>query len=106
EDALGTVAAYQDWLPGPSGVALTPLQLPVRPGDPWIASAYGDALGPGDIVSIALCRHMPPIGQPICGLLLDEWTELVPTTQETTGIAFHFNRPNATAPQSLLLAVA
>ncbi len=106
EDGLGTVAAYQDWVPGSSRVELTPLQLPVRPGDPWIASAYGDALGPGDVVSVVTCRPMPPIGQPVCGLLLDEWTELVPTTQETTGIAFHFNRPNATAPQSLLLAVA
>jgi hypothetical protein len=105
-DALSTVAAYQDWLPGPSGVGLTPIQLPVRPGDAWIASAYGDALGPGDVVSVVLCRQMPPVGQPVCGLLLDEWTELVPTKQETTGIAFHFNRPNATAPQSLLLAVA
>jgi hypothetical protein len=106
EDALSTVAAYQDWLPGPSGVGLTPIQLPVRPGDPWIASAFGDALGPGDVVSVVLCRDMPPVGQPVCGLLLDEWTELVPTKQETTGIAFHFNRPNATAPQTLLLAVA
>ena len=40
-----------------------------------------------------------------CGLVLDEWTESVPAKQATTGVAFHFNRPNATAPQALLLAV-
>jgi hypothetical protein len=49
---------------------------------------------------------MPALAQPLSGLLLDEWTELVPTEEETTGIAFHFNRPNAAAPQALMLAVA
>ncbi|HEY3210693.1 MAG TPA: hypothetical protein VGL18_13055 [Actinomycetota bacterium] len=104
-DALGIVTTYQDWL-GASALRLIPLQLPVRPGDPWIASAYGDSLGPGDVVSVVLCQPLSQITQPLCGLVLDEWTELVPTTEETTGVAFHFNRPNATAPQVLLLAVA
>jgi hypothetical protein len=40
-----------------------------------------------------------------CGILIDEWTELVPDKQETTGIAFHYDQPNAMPPQALLLAV-
>src|SRR5215211_21261 len=39
------------------------------------------------------------------GLLLDEWMEVIPVKEETTGIAFHYNQPNAAAPQSVLLAV-
>ncbi len=39
----------------------------------------------------------------ICGVLADEWTELIPATEETTGITFHYDRPNAEAPQTLLL---
>jgi hypothetical protein len=39
----------------------------------------------------------------ICGMLVDEWTELIPAKEETTGIAFHYDRPNAEAPQTLLL---
>jgi hypothetical protein len=39
------------------------------------------------------------------GLLLDEWVEVVPTKNETTGISFHYDAPNAAPPQSLLLAV-
>ncbi|MEO6932693.1 MAG: hypothetical protein ABI151_13755, partial [Chitinophagaceae bacterium] len=39
----------------------------------------------------------------ICGILADEWTELIPATEETTGITFHYDRPNAEAPQTLLL---
>jgi hypothetical protein len=38
------------------------------------------------------------------GLLIDDWTELVPTATETTGFAFHFDRPGASAPQAVLLA--
>jgi hypothetical protein len=37
------------------------------------------------------------------GLLLDEWVEVVPTDQTTTGLAFHFSRPNSEAPQAILL---
>ena len=40
-----------------------------------------------------------------CGLVIDDWTETVPTDREVTGIAFNFNRPNALAPQAVLVAV-
>jgi hypothetical protein len=39
-----------------------------------------------------------------CGVLVDEWVEVVPGTTETTGLAFHYDRPNSEAPQALLLA--
>jgi hypothetical protein len=37
--------------------------------------------------------------------LIDDWTEVIPTRNETTGIAFNFDQPNATPPQALLFAV-
>jgi hypothetical protein len=40
-----------------------------------------------------------------CGLLLDEWTEVIPADTETTGLTFHFDKPNAEPPQVLLLAL-
>jgi hypothetical protein len=36
---------------------------------------------------------------------VDEWVEVIPNATETTGLAFHFNEPNARAPQAVLLAV-
>src|SRR5262249_7995837 len=39
------------------------------------------------------------------GLLVDEWTELIPSRTETTGVAFHFDPPDSVAPQAILLAV-
>lgn len=41
----------------------------------------------------------------ICGMRVDEWTELIPAKEETTGITFQYNRPNAEAPQTMLLVV-
>jgi hypothetical protein len=38
-----------------------------------------------------------------CGLLIDEWTEVIPGDSHNTGIAFHFDRPSSEPPQSLLL---
>jgi len=52
--------------------------------------------------------HVPaPIDatRPLAGLMVDEWVEGVPNATETTGLTFHFNRPNARAPQAILLAV-
>jgi hypothetical protein len=84
--ALDRAATFTRWMStGP--LRLTPVQLPARPGDKWIGTRYGSDLGPGDVVSIALS------------------TELVPTAEETIGLTFHFNRPNAVAPQAMLVAV-
>jgi len=38
-------------------------------------------------------------------LFVDEWSESIPATQETTGLGFHFDAPGARPPQSILLAV-
>jgi hypothetical protein len=38
-----------------------------------------------------------------CGLVLDEWPEVIPTADVETGIAFHYDRPNSEAPQAWLL---
>ena len=105
-EALATVQACQDWLPTAGALSLTPLQLPVHAGDRWIGTRYGTDLIDGDVASVVLAAPMPSVAAPLFGLLLDEWTELVPVAQETTGIAFHFDRPSAMPPQALLLAIA
>jgi hypothetical protein len=42
--------------------------------------------------------------EPIGGLVVDEWHEVVPNQRETTAVAFHYDAPNAEPPQTLLLA--
>jgi hypothetical protein len=38
-----------------------------------------------------------------CALLIDEWTEIIPSTTATTAIAAHYDRPGTQPPQTLLL---
>lgn len=39
------------------------------------------------------------------GLYLDGWDELVPSPEQTTGVAFHYDAPDSRAPNAVLLAV-
>jgi hypothetical protein len=60
-----------------------------------------------DRIAIVLQPAQPiDLAQPLVGLVVDEWTELLPRDSETTGIAFHYDAPNAEPPQALLLAVS
>jgi hypothetical protein len=86
-------------------IDLVPLQLPHGPDEPWLALEI-----PTDykIVSDRLLYNAhfeQPFdpSQPVCGLLVDEWTEVIPGLEETTGISFHYDRPNAEPPQAWLL---
>jgi len=57
-------------------------------------------------VSIALVRAaQPTAADPWCGLLIDEWPEVIPARAETGGLTFHYDDPGAEAAQSVLLAV-
>lgn len=84
---------------------LTPIQLPFRSGDHWLALAYPDGTELAGEHLLYTAHYTTPFDptRRQCGLLLDEWTEVIPAEQQTTGVAFHFDRPSAEAPQSLLL---
>jgi hypothetical protein len=82
------------------------IQLPRIAGAPWIGEEFSKPLPDGDWLSVvALRAGAANFSNLQCGLVLDEWTENVPADKATTGVSFQFNRPNATAPQALLLAV-
>jgi hypothetical protein len=103
--ALSWLLCYHEWLHAAPRV-LQPIQLPVRAGDRWIGEEFGADLGPGDVLGLTLLEAPADLAAVCCGLLLDEWVEVVPASSATTGIAVPCNRPNAVAPQALLLAVA
>ncbi|MDO8185482.1 hypothetical protein Q5424_18510 [Conexibacter sp. JD483] len=86
---------------------LTPLQLPYVPGDHWLALGFPpDAALDRD--RLLYSAQLPPGFDPAarrCGLLLDEWTEVIPAETQETAIATHFDRPNSEPPQTLLLVL-
>lgn len=96
---------------------LRPAQIPFRVNDSWLAVEFPekDPNDPEGIKPFGISRDTLSIaahgvsafkvGTRQSGILLDDWTEEIPTSQEITGISFRFNQPNAAPPQALLLAV-
>ncbi|MFO7679608.1 MAG: hypothetical protein R6X34_06110 [Chloroflexota bacterium] len=88
--------------------ALTPVQFPYKENDDWLALAFPESYEmDGD--RLLYTAHYPVgfnKGLAQCGLLVDEWSEVIPGVEETTGITFHYDRPNAEPPQVMLLATS
>ncbi|WPB83880.1 hypothetical protein [Sediminicoccus rosea] len=102
---------------GVAEIALAPVQLPYRAKDSWLGLEFPedyDLDGTRLLHTVHLAA--PPDGSGrFKGLVLDEWTEVLPGARrapdtkvedlhkQASGVAFHFDRPNAEAPQSFLL---
>jgi hypothetical protein len=82
-------------------------QLPFAPEDRWVGlpPAEGKDVQAGKLSLVVHAASSLRVDQPLCGLLVDEWVEVVPSSKETTAVALQFNPPDACAPQSVLLAV-
>ena len=82
-------------------------QLPHRPGAVWAELPFGDS-GPPPAGTIAFAIVAPQqlaVDKPIAGLFVDSWTEVIPSTEHTAGLTFHFDAPGARPPQAVVLAV-
>jgi hypothetical protein len=87
---------------------LHPVQLPFRANDHWLGMelAAGTTIDEDRLLFTAHYAEEPERGDgPSCGLLFDEWTEVLPADRETTGIAVHADSPDSEPPQSMLLVV-
>jgi len=86
---------------------LEPIQLPFQAGDHWLGLEFaaGAAITEDRLLFTAHYAVEPTTNPDAvhCGLLFDEWTEVVPADQETTGIALPVDRPDSEPPQAMLL---
>ena len=91
-----------------SSLDLTALQLPYLANDHWLALSYPEEYQIESDKLLYTAHHAIPFNpnQKQCGLFLDEWTEVIPTEKETTGLTFHYDQPNSEPPQTILLAVS
>jgi hypothetical protein len=83
------------------------IQLPNKPGARWAALPFPtENQRPARSLSIVLQRASKPAAtDPWVGLMLDEWSEVIPAKVEQTAIAFHYDDPGAEAAQAVLIAV-
>ena len=90
---------------GGDSMALTPAQFPYKAGEPWLAMQFDPKDLPDSDRVLYTAFYATPFaaGARQCGLLIDEWNELIPATTHTTGLTFNFNRPENEAAQAILL---
>jgi hypothetical protein len=84
---------------------LVPIQLPYHTGDPWLGLEIPASFTLSGDRLLYTAHYGAPFhpGDEQCVLLIDEWTETIPATTATTGIAAHYDRPGSQPPQTMLL---
>lgn len=101
---LALYTAVTGTAPGEFDLVQVPHVDPAR----WVGLPFAteaDRPAPGR-ASLALFRaSRPAAADPWCGLVIDEWPEIIPAREETGGLTFHYDDPGAEASQCLLLAV-
>ena len=98
---------YAEALKTGEKLKLTLAQLPHDADERWVGLPLqaGQSL-PGGKLSLAVQAVAPiDVGQPLAGLLIDEWVEVVPNAAETSAISFQYDQANAAPPQTILIAV-
>jgi hypothetical protein len=81
-------------------------QLPFTDGAQWAALPFSGTPPQNAPLSLVLHRiDQPKAADPWVGLLLDEWSEVIPRATEQTGVAFDYDDAGTEAPNAVLLAV-
>lgn len=101
--AAGASIDLVDAAIGASPFRPTLVQFPDNAGEGWAAQAPPTPDGAPRTCILSLTAV--PAGSKLAGLVLDAWSEVIPDTRTTSGIAVHFDAPSARAPQTWLLAV-
>jgi len=78
-----------------------------QPTEPWLGADFGDRQLGGPRTQLTFLQAAPvPDGAPVAGLLIDEWSELVPSRTAITGLAYRYPTPTNQPGQAVLVAVS
>ncbi len=104
---LNASLSYSEALGTGERLSLKVAQLPYRQNDRWVGLSVipGQALSPSRFSMVVQSTSPLDVRQPLAGLLIDEWVEVVPGSVETTGMVFQYDQPDSAPPQAILLAV-
>lgn len=78
-------------------------QLPYVEGAAWAGWYPGGRLPQGEVTSLAVLRPAELRSDHWAAVLIDEWPERIPSAEEVTGVALHYNNPGAEAAQAILV---
>ena len=84
-------------------------QTPWSDGDRWIATSFIGRAQRQAAGRLSVLMHAPAgiaATQPMGGLIIDAWTETIPSATRDTAMALRFNNASTRAPQVILLAVS
>ena len=102
---LVDVLTGAELLGGGTGLAdVWAAQLPHTAGERWL----GLPKAAGAAATVSIVAHSvgrPDLSKPLAGLVVDQWSDVVPVAQETTGVSFHYDAPGARSPQTIVVAV-
>ena len=92
---------------------IVPMQIPII-GDKavWLGTEVESEEYVGDAFTYMVEQpanfpYFNKEGQPLlAGIVIDHWIERIPYKDQTAGLAFNYDQPDAEAPQALLLAVS
>ena len=105
-ERLARLLLLSETLTGNDDTALQVVQLPHVAGARWIGLDFADDSVP--LSTSAIVLHDPDtvdFATALCGFVVDDWTEIVPRGSEITGLSFHFDQPDATAPNVIAIGV-
>ncbi len=109
------VSMLRELLPTVSDAFKEPMitQLPFLPQVPWIGNSIKESdleiLEPELRPNTSILLETPAdfkVDESFTGILLDEWSEFIPSTTTDTGLTFQYDQPNTEPPQVMLLAVS
>ncbi len=90
---------------GGAGLSLRAGQDPLSDGEGWAGISKPAGTGRVSVVAAGGPGTMPGAGRPACGLVVDRWSEPIPSRDQATGVTFQFDAPGNRPPQAWLLAV-
>jgi hypothetical protein len=105
--AISSAQALTNAIVYPPALTLGQLPPPAALPDSWLGLPINTANPPakGRVAWASLAQGNATTQSSYAGLMIDEWLERIPSTQEDASLAFHFDEPSARAPQAALLAV-
>jgi hypothetical protein len=105
-ERLARLLLLTETLTGNPADALRVVQLPHVAVGRWIGLDFPDDSVPPSTTAIVLHdADAVDFAGPLCGMVVDDWTEVVPRGSEITGLSFHFDQPDATAPNVIAIGV-